>query len=361
MKEILVYSFFALSCIFAPIQGIAQYEDIEEEYISFPADADTKFTMSNKYGDLTFETWEKDSIGVSTTIQISSKKRESLERLLNSVIIEKIEFGNTVEIETSFADDASFIKSYLGKLDPFNSNELSIDYHIYFPDGIEMEIANRFGNIMIEQTKSDLDIDLDYGDLRMENMTGDLKLDLKTGRLAGRNVKKIEIEARNFDIRLKTAEYAIVNLKHCDTKIDEIDFAKVDLLGGELDVDEINAIKGDASNADITIELANEEIQLELKNSSLLVEEFDENIKKVIIDEESSTVDLNIENLSFTLEAEIEDSQFSVPKTVSNVERVVTDEKRQARTISLSYGASSGPQSKFRFTGVKGSFFLIEN
>lgn len=360
MKEILAYSFIAFGFLLAPLQTLAQYESVEEKYMSFVANEDTKFMINNKYGDLTFETWEKDSIGIKTTIRISSRKQESVNRILNSVIIDKVVFGNTVEVETSFADNASFIKSYLGKLDPFNSNELTIDYQINFPNGLEMEIANRFGNIMIEQTSSDIDINLDYGDLRLEDMTGDLHLKLKTGRLIGRKVKKVEIDGRNYGIRLKSAEYAILDIQQCDTKIDEVDFANVKLLGGELDIDEIHSIKGSASNADISIELAVKEIDLDLKNSSLMVEEFDENIKKVIIDEVSSTVDLNITNLSFTLEAEVEESQFSVPKTVSNVERVVTDERKEARTIHLTYDGGSASQSKFKFTGVRGSFFLIE-
>jgi len=348
MKGILVYSLMALFGLFIPLQAIAQYEN-------------TKFLINNKYGDLTFETWDKDSIGVKTIIRINSRKQESVDRILNSVVIEKVEFGNTVELETDFSDNASFIRSYLGKLDPFNSNELTIDHQIYFPDGIEMEINNRFGNVQIEKTKSEMDISVFYGDLRLESMTGDLDLKLRTGRLSGRNVKKVEINARNYDIRLKSAEYAILDLTQCDSKIDQIEFANIDLLAGELDIEEVSSIKGEVSNADVSIELAKVELDLELKNSSLMVEEFDENIKKVIIDEVSSSVDLNIANVSFTLEADVEDSQFSVPKSVSNVERVVTDERKHSRTINLTYeGGSSAHQSKFIFTGFRGSFYLIE-
>ena len=362
MKEILVYSFSMLTIVFGPANAIAQYEEVRSEYLSYPADENTKFMLNNKYGDIVCETWEKDSIGITATINISSKKRESIDRILSSVEIEKVEFGNTVEIETSFIDNASLIKSYLGKLDPFNSNELSIDYKINFPDGLEMEIVNRFGNILIEQSKSDMDIDLEYGDLRLESMTGDLKLKLKSGRLIGRKLKKAEFDTRNFDIRLKYIEYAILEAQHCDTKIEEIDFARIDLSGGELDLDEVKTISGYASsNADINIELLKKELELELKNSSILIEEFDEEVSKVIIDEVSSTVDLNISNLSFSVEADVEESQFSVPKTVTNIERVVIDERKQVRTINFTYEGGNGNVSLFKFTGVRGSFFLIED
>ena len=362
MKEILVYSLLVLSSLIFTSSIAAQYNEVEHEYLSFAADQDTKLMLSNKYGGIVCETWDKDSIGVQVTISSSSKKRESVSRIMNSVEIESIKFGNTVEVETSFRDNASLIKSYLGKLDPFNSNELTIEYVVSFPDGIDMEIINRFGNVSIEQSKSDIDIDLEYGDLRLESMAGDLKLRLKSGRLSGRKLKRAEFDARNYDIRLKYIDYALLELNHCDVKVDEIDFARIDLVGGELDLDEVNTVSGFANaNADINIELLNKDLELEVKNSAVMIEEFDEKVSTVIINEVSSTIDLNISNFSFSLEADVEESQFSVPKSISNIERVVHDERKQSRTISFSYGVDNVEKCLFKLTGQKGSIFLIED
>ena len=362
MKEILAYSLLVLTSLAISTSAIAQYDEVAHEYISFAANQDTKLMLSNKYGDLMIETWDKDSIGIQVTIKSSSKKRESVNRIMNSVEIESIKFGNSIEVETNFIDNASLIKSYLGQLDPFNSNELSIDYVVSFPDGIEMEIINQFGNISIEQNSSDIDIDLEYGDLRLESMMGDLKLSLKSGRLSGRKLKRAEFDVRNYDIRLKHIEYAIFEASHCDIKVDKIDFARIDLTGGEIDLVEVDKLIGFASaNADINIELLNSDLELEVKNSAVMIEEFDEEVSKVIINEVSSTIDLNISNFSFSLEADVEESQFSVPKTISNIDRVVHDERRQSRTITFSYGSDDVDQCLFKLTGLKGSIFLIED
>jgi hypothetical protein len=362
MKGILAYSLLTLFSVALPFGADAQYEEILNQYFSFAADENTKLMVSNKYGNITCETWDKDSIGVSVKISCVSKKRESLNRIMNSVKIDQINFGNTIELETAFVDNASLIKSYLGKLDPFNTNELNIEYLLNFPDGIEMDLINEFGNISIEQSTSDIDIELEYGDLRLESMTGDLNLDLKSGRLIGRQLKRANIDARNCDIKLKSIDKAILDMSHCDTKIDKIDFARIELSGGELNLEEVNTLSGTvSSNADLNIELLNADLEVKLKNSSILIEEFDEEVSKVIIDEISSIVDLNISNFAFSLEADVEESKFSVPKSITNIDRVIHDERKQARTIKFNYGDNGASQSKLKLTGLRGSIILIED
>jgi len=362
MKEILVYSLFFFSVLLNSQNITAQTEEkVFTKYSSFSANEQTQFILSSKYGDIVCEVWDKDSIGIFTTIGVKSKKREALDKILNSVVIESNNFGNTVELEVDFADNASLVKSYLAKLDPFNSNELTINHKVKFPNGIDLEIINRFGNIMIEQNSGDITINLEYGDLRLENLDGNVDFELKSGRLIGRSLKRANLDVRNFDVRLKSVEHLNLEGQASEIKIDQAEFARIDLLSGELNIKEISNIKGSASNTDLLLERVNKDIHLSIRNCSLIVEAFDSGVENVVIDEVSSTVDLNISNISFSLEAEVEDSQFSVPKTVSNVTRNVLNEKNEHRTISLSYDGGGSGITKFNFTGQRGSFFLIEN
>lgn len=361
MSRILVSSMFLVFCFWGAGEVRAQSEKTIVKYTSFAVEDQTQFILSNKYGDVICELWDKDSISVLTSITVKSKRSESLAKILNSVVIESTSFGNTAEIETRFTDNASLVKSYLGKLDPFNSNELTIHHQVMFPEGTDLNIINQFGNVMIEKNGGSIEVDLAYGDLRLEEMTGDVTLDLKTGRLIARNLNKADIKTRNYDIRLKQVEYLNLDTQLSETRIAEAKFARIDISGGELDIEKVETLKGSASNADITLLRVEKDLQLDLRNSTLIVEAFDEGVKNVNIDEVSSTIDLNISNVSFLLEADVEASQFSVPKSINNIERVVTDEKRHHRTISFSYEGGGDNKSKFRLTGVKGSFFLIED
>jgi len=362
MKEILVYSFMFCCMILSNQEIAAQVEEkVVSKYLSFPANEQTQLILSNKYGDITCEVWERDSISIFTTISVKSKREDALDKILKSVVIESNDFGNTVELEVAFADNASLVKSYLAKLDPFNSNELEINHVVKFPDGVDLVLVNRFGNIMIEKNVGDIEVDLEYGDLRLESMTGDVDFELKSGRLIGRSLQRANLEIRNFDVRLKLVDYLILDSQASEIKIDKVESARIDLLSGELEIREISNIKGKASNADLLLGKVNKDIQLDIRAASLIVEEFDEDVENVLIDELSSTIDLNISNISFSLDAEMEDAQFSVPKTVMDVERNVLDEKNQHRTISLTYNGGGSTISKFSFKGQRGSFFLIEN
>ncbi len=340
------------------LEGQVQLD--RKEIKSFPITQSGQLIVQNKYGFVHCNIWDQDSVKIVTEISVNAKKEEDAEALLASIRIGYNVFVDIVEVETVFGEsNQSFIKNYLSKIDPFKNNKVDVNYTIYMPSSLNIEIDNRFGDVLLDPFTSNVDVKINYGDLRFDELTGKSDLDLKFGKMVGKHLEDASLELRNYDIKLESANELELNSTGSEIKIEIVNLARVDLNRDEIQVESIKSIRGKATLSDIELYMVEEEIDLWMKNGSLTVEEFDEQVKKVDIREESSQVDLRIGNISIDLEADLEDAQLSVPNTVENINREVINEKKAHRKVSLEYGGG-GTKVDFQLHGLKGKFTLID-
>ena len=350
---------FILCCVFS--LGLnAQAREEKSITKSFPIGANGQLLITNKYGFIECNIWNKDSVKIQTDIIVNTRKNDDAQDLINSIRINYNQFVDLVEAETVFGDNRkSFLKSYLSKIDPFDNNKVDVNYTIWMPATIKLEINNKFGDVLLENSEGDIDVTLSYGDLRIDQHAGNATLDLKFGRLVGNTMNYIKVDLRNYDVKLNRVEELNLSSAGSEITINEVNYARIDLSRDELEIENIRIIKGKANLSDIELLKVFEEVDLNLKNSSFETDEFAQNIKRVEIKEESSQIDMNIRNLNIGLEAELEDAQLSVPKSVENVSKDVIDDKKEHRKVSLDYG-SSGSKVPFVLHGVKGRITLID-
>ena len=357
--RISLYSFLFINVIFS-LSLHAQANERKTLSESFAIGTNGQLLIKNKYGYIECNVWNKDSVRIETEIVVNTRKNEDAEDLINSIRVDYNKFVDLVEVETIFGDNRkSFLKTYLSKIDPFDNNKVDVNYSVWMPASIKLEIENKFGDVLIENMTGDLDIQINYGDLRLDDHLGSARLDLKFGRLVGNTITNLKGDFKNYDLKLKRVDELNIQSTGSEINIDEVKFARIDLSRDELEIEKIEIIKGKASLSDIEIITVSEEVDLFLKNSTFETEEFADDIKRVEIREESSQIDLNIRNLNIGLNAELENAQLSVPKTVENVSRDVLDEKKEHRKVSLEYG-SSAKKIPFVLHGVKGRITLID-
>ena len=357
MKRILVYS-----CVFFlfafKVEGQVQLD--KKETRSFPVSPEGQMIVTNKYGHVHCKTWSKDSIKVMSEISVNANDDEAAESLLSSIRVDYNVFEDMVEIETIFGNsNSNFIKNYISKIDPFKNNKVDVNYIIYLPENLDVEIDNRFGDVLMDSFGGDLDVKVNYGDLRFDSFSGKTEFELKFGKLVGKHLEDADLDLKNYNIRLDSANELDISSTGSEIKIEQVNFSRVDLNRDEVEIEKINSIKGKASLSDIELYKVDEEIDLWMKNGSLTVEEFDDAVRKVDIREESSRIDLRIGNLSIDLKAELEDAQLSVPNTVANVNKEIINEKKDHRKVSCEYGGG-GSKVEFQLHGSKGKFTLID-
>jgi hypothetical protein len=120
--------------------------------------------ISNKYGDVVIQSWDKDQVVVDVKVTIELPSRDKAERLLSYIEVRFSEDANTMSAKTYIDDKFNF--TGWG-----SSKRFSIDYTIKMPVGTDLLLSNKYGNTDIDELHGLTDLDIKYGNLTAGKLT----------------------------------------------------------------------------------------------------------------------------------------------------------------------------------------------
>jgi len=227
-------------------------------------------------------------------IYAGNKKRISLENINGNVMISQISDSNTLTIkahkeikvkkkylETPFdeieiqLDTSSEIISVKTEINQKGSDgifnfgrEQRVNYEIYLPSNIEIEVDNVNGNVVSSGVNNNLTISLINGDIDVSNFTGKLECEITNGSFSGKidSTSGIDINTINGSVTLFLNNYMNANIRaeSVNSKIMDENLQLRDLMK------EKKLLRGKLGNVntdvDIKIETINGKIRLYGRN-----------------------------------------------------------------------------------------------
>lgn len=156
----------------------APAQDFEKKVLKeFPITADGELEVSNKYGLVSIETWTENKVKIEVTIKVEAKNQDKANDVFERV---NIGFSNTsslVRAETS-VESSKYWKS----LWDGGSTKFEVNYQIYIPATVDIDIDNKYGDILVASIEGDAELTLKYGNLRVDQIGGELNLDFGYGK-----------------------------------------------------------------------------------------------------------------------------------------------------------------------------------
>ncbi len=191
MKKILFKQLFLLVAVLVSVAAIAQddhnddhknekepkFKKTKSYTKSYSLSGSDKIKLSNQFGEMKLNTWEKNEIKVDVTITGKSDVERRAQEILDRISILDSKSGNTVSFETKFADDKD-VGTKEDKEERRNEG-MQIDYVVYLPATNSLTVQNQFGKLNIPDYRGEADISCKFGSLT-------------TGRIS--NPKKVEVE-----------------------------------------------------------------------------------------------------------------------------------------------------------------------
>jgi hypothetical protein len=153
------YNLFLLSAAILLIGTISlSGQEISKDFSkTFTLKPSMGVILSNKYGDINIETWDKNEvvIDVKVTVELSSVERS--EKLISLIVIDFFESDTALGARTIFDDKFSSVTRGAG------SNSFSIDYKVRMPGRVDLNVSNRYGDINMADYSGRLTADVRYG------------------------------------------------------------------------------------------------------------------------------------------------------------------------------------------------------
>ena len=151
----LLFGFYSLSA-----QELTK--DFHKEYT---AGTNTTLEISNRYGDVVIESWDKDQVVIDVKVTLEMPNRTKAEKLLSYIDVNFSEGDNLISAQTVIDDKFNFTGW------GFDSRKFSIDYKVKMPVGTALTLSNKYGNTDINELHGLTNLDIKYGNLIAGKLT----------------------------------------------------------------------------------------------------------------------------------------------------------------------------------------------
>jgi hypothetical protein len=227
-----------------PGVGAQTYTDRQKIVRSFPANAETRLDLTNKYGTVHVVPWKKDSVHIEIDLFIKSSSTSKLEKLKRSVDVEFTDTRYYIKAQTDFGRKGLPFFSDLKEIIP-SRNQVKIDYTVHVPSSMNITLSNKYGDIYIDDMKGSVSVNLSNGDIKANRLQGESNISLNFGNgiinelnnarlniayadIEIQKVNQLNIESKSSKIRIREAgEVKTVSRR------DKYTVSRVDNLSGE--------------------------------------------------------------------------------------------------------------------------------
>lgn len=323
--------------------------------------------LENKYGNVIINGWEKKTIQITIDIQVIKKKKEAAKELLQRI---KTQINNTEDFIsiTSIIEEKNtsmiskfFNKELFNNVNPFDFDKgnIQIDYTIHLPSNAEMNIINKFGDIIISGWTGKLKANAQHGDMWINKDLNNVNIEMKFGKLKTKSITYGDIRFKNGEIDIKESKDLKIISSGTIIKIEHVKSLEIHSSKDQITIDKIGNLQGELMFSTMYLNDVYKNINLTMEVADFWISKIQKSNTAVVINQESSELNINISGLAIDFNASLEQGLLRIPKSFTNITTDMIDKRKRIRDISATYGNSNSP-GKFHITGKKGVIVLTE-
>lgn len=343
MRKVFLYRniLLAVLCVTSFTAAGQDYRKRRSEIKSFKVTDDTELKVVNKYGRIQLIPWAKDSIKFEVSIEVRAKKEAKALSILNDIDINFVSFQSYIESKTSFTTQSSFWGDVKDKTENVFSgdNKTQIDYKIYLPAKVHINIENKYGDIFMEDRLGRATISLANGDLKARSFHGPTSLTLE---FAYANIKEITNGSIRMDhrseLQLENADELKIESRSSRITLGSIEKLDIKSYRDKCFVENVTSLT--ANNAYTYLEINNlgQFISANARYGSIDINALESGVQRLDFNVENTDVDIKKpKTRSITIEAIYSESAgLYFPSELVNKSTTMEDEdKKLVKTIGM--------------------------
>lgn len=282
--------------------------------------------VQNKYGEVNVHTWGKDRVRITATIIVDTKSENKAQEIFDRIQIDITNSSSKISAITNIESSNSWKGWEMGNAD------YQINYEVLVPLSLNVDIYNKYGNVLIEKITGDVTIDVKYGNFQVNgagsnaNITlgygngtlfsaDNVKADVKYSQLALESVGDLDMETKYSKVRIGRAANIQSISKYDNYKIKEAvsisNYGKYD----DFTIEKIQSIKFDTKYTNIKVVEVDDRVKLDMKYGGARLEQVNPNFSEIRIDGDYADFKINMHPAAtFSLKADADYAGISYPE-----------------------------------------------
>lgn len=189
---------------------------------SYPADGNDQLSISNTYGSVTVNTWNRNEFKVEVNIKVETGSDKDADKLLSAVTIDDNKQGNIVSFRTNYDGDLMNKTSRLwdAAFSGSRTRKLEINYTVYMPSRNALSVRNKYGNTELPDLDGKVTADCAYGSLKAGRLNGgDNDIKVRYGSANINEVNSSDVDMAYGSLEIGKADKLNANFRYGSAKI----------------------------------------------------------------------------------------------------------------------------------------------
>ncbi len=205
----------------------------------FAISENARVEISNKYGDMYINTWNKDSVYIHIKYNLKAKDQKRLDKLEESVQIDVVETAHYIVATTNFLDGGKdLFRDLSSALTNSSTNSITVNYEVYVPASCKLIISNKYGNVYTTDLQGDVTFDIAYGTFKANDFLGHTDLSLNNCN-ASINSMPLGIITLNYSqLNLENGGSLKLNSRSSEARIHQIESISIDGKSDQIRIDD---------------------------------------------------------------------------------------------------------------------------
>ena len=253
---------FKSTCIyaltFAAITANAQVERTKEINKTFDVSTSNTLSITNKYGDVHINTWDKNVIEVNVTVTADKRSESRAQEALDKVKIDFDESSSEIEVETNI--DGGFNNR--------NGEKLTIDYEVNMPKSNDLNLRHSYGSLFMDDLSGEVDLKMSYGNMKVGNLSGETRIKLAYGNGEIDKMGDGELSVGYSNLNLDEAGDVEISNQYSNIDVKKSLDISLSNKYGNMSIEDVNSLKGSSKYGKVSIDKLFNTLVLEMAHGS---------------------------------------------------------------------------------------------
>jgi len=304
----------------------AQFTETREFIKRFKIQPETRIDITNKYGKIELNTWDKDSVVIRFKMEINEKKPDKLAKTLGNLDFDISNSQHYLVVKTQVDKNRNQVESELLKFKETilqTNGSIRIDLMVWLPDNRELRLENKFGDIIMGDYKGETQILLSNGKLKTGDLPKKSNMNLSFADATITDLPNARIICNYSDIEIKNSGTLRFESKSSTIEIMNAEDLSIDSRRDKFRIRLANKLDATGNFSQFRISELKDKANLHLSYGSLEMEKILNSFSSIYIEARSADV-----NLYFNPEAKF-NYEITETKTDLKLGREMKEEDKE--------------------------------
>lgn len=253
---------------------------------SFKVSKDAMVDIDNKYGDIYFTAWEKDSIKIVVNTTMKAKSVKGMNKLKSRINIDIRGNMGYVMGKTVFGkNDGSLTGTIRQKADRarllLQSQNVTVNYTVYYPKSTEIKVANKYGNVYLPDVVDKLNLKVSHGDVRGHTVNNAKVIQSSYGNVYFKSIIRGQINISYGDLFLIKSDVLSIQSKSSVVNLEEVNQLNIASKSDRYIVEKVNSLIGKCSYSNVVVRELTSNFNINTRYGSVTLDQINKEFKNL--------------------------------------------------------------------------------